>query len=292
VLIVITVVSFQTPSRVNWIVLTAAMILAAVSFLDDLRSLPSSLRFTCHAAAAFTALFALGWAPLTLEISTISLIQLPLALSSAIAILWLAGHTNAYNFMDGINGLAASQAAITGLGMALLTSAVSGPVSSAPVLLSLIIAGATLGFLPHNFPTARMFMGDVGSAPLGFFLATLVLWLARDHDWSLLIPLALLHANFVLDTSITLARRILRRDRWYTAHKEHFYQRLVRAGKSHTFVTLWEMALQVVVLILMVAYIYVSPGARIGLIMAVIAIWLAFFWYCESQFRRFCVNQT
>lgn len=139
-------------------------------------------------------------------------------------------------------------------------------------------------------------MGDVGSASLGFLLATVALWSATActacGTW-LLVPLALLHANFVLDTSITMLRRIVRGEIWYSAHREHFYQRLVRAGKSHTFVTLVEMGLQVIVLLLMVAYLlYVGAGVRLGLIFSVIAIWLAFFCYCEMQFRRFCARQN
>jgi UDP-N-acetylmuramyl pentapeptide phosphotransferase/UDP-N-acetylglucosamine-1-phosphate transferase len=195
--------------------------------------------------------------------------------------------------MDGINGLAAGQAIVTGLGMALLGSVVSGQSSmvSPPVLLSLVIAGACAGFLPHNFPKARMFMGDVGSAPLGFLLAALVVWIARDYGWWLLIPLGLLHANFVLDTGLTLARRILRGERWYEAHREHFYQRLIRAGKSHPFVTGVEMALQGVVLGLMVLYLYASAPVRAGLIALVILMWLAFFAYCERLFRRSCLKQ-
>ncbi|HIG30944.1 MAG TPA: UDP-N-acetylmuramyl pentapeptide phosphotransferase, partial [Verrucomicrobiales bacterium] len=72
-----------------------------------------------------------------------------------------------------------------------------------------IIAGVCAGFLPHNFPKARMFMGDVSSAPLVYLLACLCLWLSVEYGWWLLIPLVLLHANFVLDTGITLLRRIL-----------------------------------------------------------------------------------
>jgi UDP-N-acetylmuramyl pentapeptide phosphotransferase/UDP-N-acetylglucosamine-1-phosphate transferase len=164
-------------------------------------------------------------------------------------------------------------------------------VVSPPVLLSLVIAGACAGFLPHNFPRARMFMGDVGSAPLGFLLAALVVWIARDYGWWLLIPLGLLHANFVLDTGLTLARRVLRGERWYEAHREHFYQRLIRAGKSHPFVTGLEMALQGVVLGLMVLYLHASVPARVGLIAVVILVWLAFFAYCERLFRRRNVEQ-
>jgi UDP-N-acetylmuramyl pentapeptide phosphotransferase/UDP-N-acetylglucosamine-1-phosphate transferase len=200
--------------------------------------------------------------------------------------LWIVGYTNAFNFMDGINGLAAGQAVVTGFGMALLGGMAPNGYHSTPVLWSVAIASAALGFLPHNFPQARMFMGDVGSAPLGFWLAVLVLWLAMNAGAWLLVPLVLLHANFVLDTGITLLRRMMRGERWYAAHREHFYQRLVRSGKSHTFVTSLEMALQGVVLGLMVLYLHASAPVRVGLIALIILVWLAFFVFCEISFRR------
>jgi phospho-N-acetylmuramoyl-pentapeptide-transferase len=102
----------------------------------------------------------------------------------------------------------------------------------------------------------------------------------------LLIPLALLHANFVLDTTITIVRRVVRGDKWHHAHREHFYQRLVRSGKSHTFATSCEIGLQVVVLGLVLAYVRASEPVRWGLIATVIAIWSAFFAFCEIEFRK------
>ena len=129
-------------------------------------------------------------------------------------------------------------------------------------------------------------MGDVSSAPLGFFLAATTIWIANSYGWELLIPLALLHANFVMDTAITLSRRFLRGDKWYSAHREHFYQRLVRAGKTHTFVTLWEMGLQLFVAAMMIVYVHVGVAARIGLILLVLTMWLVFFLYCEFEFRK------
>jgi UDP-N-acetylmuramyl pentapeptide phosphotransferase/UDP-N-acetylglucosamine-1-phosphate transferase len=131
-----------------------------------------------------------------------------------------------------------------------------------------------------------MFMGDVGSAPLGFLLAVLTLWLARTVGPWLVIPLALLHANFFLDTGITLCRRVLRGERWHEAHREHFYQRLIRSGKTHAFVTGLEMALQAVVLGLMVLYLFAGTPIRVGLATLVVLLWLAFFAYCERSFRR------
>jgi len=124
---------FRAFSNPLFVILTAATILAAVSFLDDLKSLPSSLRFTCHAAAAVAVLFALGgqWS----VVFGLDFSPLLFALCSLLALLCLTGYTNAFNFMDGINGLAAGQTAITGLGMALLTSVASCqlPVVSHPL---------------------------------------------------------------------------------------------------------------------------------------------------------------
>jgi UDP-N-acetylmuramyl pentapeptide phosphotransferase/UDP-N-acetylglucosamine-1-phosphate transferase len=286
-------------SGVVLVLMGLAFGLAVLSFWDDLRPLRPAVRFGGHALAAIGVLYVLGWPRFSPDLTALAGPAWPGLVSGIFLFLWLTGYTNAFNFMDGINGIAAGQAIVTGFGMALLGSVASGQstlrssatedgwsVVSPPVLLSLVIAGAALGFIPHNFPKARMFMGDVGSASVGFLLAALVLWIARDYGWWLLIPLGLLHANFVLDTGLTLARRVLRGERWHEAHREHFYQRLIRSGKSHPFVTGLEMALEGVVLGLMVLYLHASVLARVGLIALVILVWLAFFAYCERLFRR------
>jgi UDP-N-acetylmuramyl pentapeptide phosphotransferase/UDP-N-acetylglucosamine-1-phosphate transferase len=260
--------------------------LAVVSFFDDLKPVEVAIRLGCHFLAAVVVLITLGISSITVGISPDASVLVPVIVSGLLGCLWIVGHTNAFNFMDGINGIAAGQAALTGLGMALLAGVASGDFTSPPVLLSFALAGAALGFLPHNFPNARMFMGDVGSAPLGFLLGVLVIWLAWTAGAWLLIPLALLHSNFVLDTAITFVRRVARGDKWHQAHREHFYQRLVRSGKSHAFVTGWEMGLQVFVLGLMLLYLQASVPVRVGLIGLVFIIWLSFFGYCEACFRR------
>ena len=260
--------------------------LAVVSFIDDVKPIRVAIRFGCHFLVAVVILNALEISNITVEFSPGTILLLSLGASGIVGCLWIVGYTNAFNFMDGINGLAGGQAILTGLGMALLAGLTLGDFTNTPVLLSLAIAGAALGFLPHNFPKARMFMGDVGSAPLGFLLGVLVIWLAKTAGAWLLIPLALLHANFVLDTTITLVRRVVRGDRWHEAHREHFYQRLVRSGKSHAFVTGWELGLQGVVLGLMLFYLQAGVSVRFGLVSAVIFIWLTFFIFCEVSFRR------
>jgi UDP-N-acetylmuramyl pentapeptide phosphotransferase/UDP-N-acetylglucosamine-1-phosphate transferase len=271
---------------VTSVMLLSALGIGVVSFCDDLKSVGAAIRFGCHSVAAIAALVALPLSSLHFGGGS-SGCPLPIVhLLWLLGFLWIAGYTNTFNFMDGINGLAAGQAVITGFGMALLGSLTLHAYHSAAVLWSLAIASAALGFLPHNFPQARMFMGDVGSAPLGFCLAFIALWLTLEAGFWLLIPLVLLHANFVLDTSITFVRRIFRGECWHDAHREHFYQRLIRSGKTHAFVTGLEMALQAVVLGLMVLYLFAGTPIRVGLATLVVLLWLAFFAYCERSFRR------
>lgn len=321
------------------VMVPVVLLVAVLSFVDDLKSVTARLRFGCHALAALAALHGLGWPHMQLGWDSTELVTLSRGLTILICFLWLVGYTNAFNFMDGINGIAAGQACITAIGAALIVGAAvseresdreresavvaifqvasasekgegsevsdqrsvvsgrgqEGAVSAAaaartggelPLLFAFVIAGAAAGFLPHNFPRARMFMGDVSSAPLGFLLAALTLWLANHYGWWLLVPLALLHANFVLDTGITLIRRLRRREKWYAPHREHFYQRLVRSGKSHAFVTGIEMILQAVVLGLMLIYVQSGNAVRIALALTVIALWGAFFFYSERTFQR------
>jgi FlaA1/EpsC-like NDP-sugar epimerase/UDP-N-acetylmuramyl pentapeptide phosphotransferase/UDP-N-acetylglucosamine-1-phosphate transferase len=280
------VIGVSADSLITWGIVGLTIVLSAVSMVDDLRSLSARLRLVCHLAVALAGLGLVGLGGLYLGISGGTGWNVPPLVAWLLGVLWVAGYTNAFNFMDGINGIAAGQAFVTGLGMALITALAGASWTSAPVLLSLAVAGAAAGFAPHNFPRARMFMGDVGSAPLGFLLAVLVFWSAHEQGWWLLIPLSLLHANYVLDTGITLARRAWRRERLGAAHREHAYQRLVRAGKSHSFVTLSEVGLQAVALSLMMAYVSADPSVRPLLACLTLAIWVSYLAYAEIVFRR------
>lgn len=258
-------------------------LLATVSFLDDVRSVGIGKRFATHAFAA-TGAIAVLWGITPASVWGLTPSD---AVALVLSFVWITGYTNAFNFMDGINGIAAGQAALTGVGSALIIQMSSGsPQPPAAALGALLLGGAAGGFIPYNYPRARMFMGDVGSAPLGYFLAVLVLWAARDVGESLIIPLVLLHTNFLVDTGVTLIRRVLRREQWYKPHREHFYQRLVRSGKSHTSVTGFEMALQGCVCSMMLVYVRAGLAWRLWLALAVLALWALFFAYCEFEFRR------
>jgi len=192
-----------------------ALLLAAVSFADDLRSMPVGLRLTAHLlAAAFFVWYVL--APIFWWQAAIILI----------GIAWL---TNLYNFMDGSDGLAGGMTMI-GFGAYAAGAALAGQDALATV--SLCIAAASAAFLVFNFHPARIFLGDVGSIPLGFLAGALGVQGWRDEAWPLWFPL-LVFAPFIADASITLLRRLARGDRVWQAHREHFYQRMVRGRFGH-----------------------------------------------------------
>lgn len=201
------------PASLLWLV--PALLLALLSFVDDVRGLPVTMRFAVQLAVA--AAFA-AWV----------LAGLPLVWIAAATLVtaWLA---NLYNFMDGSDGLAGGMAAI-GFGCSGLAALGAGQIDLAAASLS--ITGAAAAFLVFNLHPARIFMGDVGSIPLGFLAAALGLLGWRAGAWPLWFPL-LVFSPFVVDATVTLARRLLRGDRVWQAHKEHYYQRLVRMGWGH-----------------------------------------------------------
>ncbi len=189
--------------------------LAALSFADDLFTLPTLLRLAAHLAAAGIVV--------SLMLGVSDPVQLALL---ALAIAWYA---NLYNFMDGSDGLAGGMA-VFGFGAYAWAAHQSGHDALAGA--SLNLATATGAFLLVNFHPARLFMGDVGSVPLGFLAAALGVLGWRDGAWPLWFPV-LVFAPFVCDATLTLAKRVLRRERVWQAHREHYYQRLVRMGFGH-----------------------------------------------------------
>lgn len=256
--------------------------LSAISLWDDLRGAGVRVRLTVQASAA---LLALTWLFFSDSPGTVT-IDIRLVVECCLGAIWVIGYTNAFNFMDGINGLAGFQTVISGLGMVVVGFFAGLPLTHPALVETIIVAGAGAGFLPYNFPRARVFMGDVGSASVGFILAFLALWIAREAGWWLLLPLACLHANFFLDVVITMARRLARGDVLYHAHREHFYQRLVRAGYSHSFVTGAETLLQLIVLVLVTFGVKTGPANRFVVAGVVGVIWGSLFCFTEFEFRR------
>lgn len=261
-------------------------VLGAVSFLDDMRSVPAGTRLGLHFLAAIGGAWLLGWPLLAVEVESGAGVTLPPVLSGLLIVLWLAGFPNAFNFMDGINGHAGLQTVMTAGGGAWIGAMAAHDWTAPPVLVSAVVAGAASGFLPYNFPKARMFMGDVGSVPLGYMLAFVALWQAKLYGWHLLLPLVLLQFNFIFDAGVTLGRRMLKGERWLEPHREHFYERMALASGSHTVVTNGEMAVQLVCVSMLVASTAAEPPWAWALPVAVIGVWLAYFVSCEVYCRR------
>jgi UDP-N-acetylmuramyl pentapeptide phosphotransferase/UDP-N-acetylglucosamine-1-phosphate transferase len=223
--IIVAAAIFGLPLRI-WIV--PFVLLIALSLLDDWKSMPAAARLLGHLVAA--AIFVATALP---EFGYIGM---------AVTVLAVAWMSNLYNFMDGSDGLAGGMT-LFGFGFYGVAAAWAGDAPFA--LLCLSVAGAALGFLFFNFPPARIFMGDCGSVPLGFLAAALGVAGWHDHYWPAWFP-ALVFSPFVVDASVTLARRALRRERVWVAHRSHYYQRLVQAGWGHRNTSLMEYALMIV----------------------------------------------
>jgi len=208
-----------------------------------------------HAAGALLILLAVGFWP-SVDLPFVGSVHWGW-LGVPLAFFWVVGLTNAYNFMDGIDGLAGSQAVIAGDAWAGLGWLRGEPLVS---LLGLLVAGSSLGFLLHNWPPARIFMGDVGSAFLGFTFAALAVVAALQNP-RFAVAGILLVWPFVFDTSFTLVRRLCHRENVFAAHRSHLYQRLVIAGYSHRTVTLLYVGLALVGALLAIVWVLDLPGS-------------------------------
>ena len=243
-----------------------ALALACVSLAEDWRGLPIAVRFLAHAgaAAAFVWL-ALGTLPWWMQIAL------------TLAVMWM---TNLYNFMDGSDGLAGGMT-VLGFGFLGLAALLANDATTA--LTGFSIAAAALAFLLYNFHPARIFMGDTGSIPLGFMAAALGLLGWQRDLWPLWYPAAVF-SPFIVDASATLAKRILRGERFWTAHRIHYYQRLVQMGWGHRSTALAEYALMLVCGVASLwalrqpAYFQAVTAMGLGALIACLAAWVDVAW--------------
>ena len=264
------VASAKTGFGVAWI--WAVLLLGYISFRDDQGEVPIQRRLAVQLFVSVGVLFAMAG-------STLPAWQLTLAVFGLVAF------TNYVNFMDGINGLVPGQLILMSVG----TTVVCGTAewgTGVPVIIALVLAGAVAGFLPFNFPSPKMFMGDVGSVCLGFSFGVLIFWMAvLGQDKELGYSLLPLTAYFFIEGTVAIIRRMWRREKWWQPHREHFYQRLVRRGWSHMRTSGIIWGLQCLVTIL--TWWQLRSGWSIWLLwLATGLVWGAFFFYAESLFRR------
>ena len=224
----------------GWKLGISSLLIAVVSFIDDCHHLSALLRLVIH----FLAAYLLIWSG-ELELASLVLPGIEwhwsIFAQISISLLFIVWMINLYNFMDGMDGFAGGMAVI-GFG----TLAILGKLAEQPVfmVLNLIIASANGGFLLFNFPPARIFMGDTGASTLGFLAAALSLW--GDHEGIFPLWIAvLIFSPFIVDASVTLLRRILTREKFWVAHKSHYYQRLVELGWGHKRTVLLEYLLMI-----------------------------------------------
>lgn len=242
-------------------------LVAAAGLIDDHRPLSPWLRLAVHVVAALGLSLALlyhagQWLPA--------------------AVLFVAAMvlTNAWNFMDGINGLATIQAAIVATAVAFVGIAWSGGGGGAWVWMAAALAAACLGFLPYNFPRARIFLGDVGSGSLGFAIAALAIFApgpSTGLSWLVLLPLS----AFLVDSGLTLLRRMMRREAWWRPHTQHAYQVWARRA-GHGKVTLAYSGWTFAGALLMV-------GGRLVPVHFMLCIALA--WYTSAAFAWWCLQR-
>lgn len=227
------------------------VLVAGIGWWDDHHPLSASVRLVVHALASAW----LGW---LMYRSGAGLFEASFAAGSCVVLI------NVWNFMDGINGLAASQALLAAIAFALVLPAPTAWVA-------MVLAGACLGFLPFNFPKARIFMGDGGSGSLGYVLAALMACAVLEGGvgwWWAWLPLT----AFLVDAGFTLVARILDRQRWWEPHTQHVYQALARRWQTHGWVTFGYGCFSVCALVLFLPL----GAAQRSFAVPVVGAWLAF----------------
>jgi Fuc2NAc and GlcNAc transferase len=240
-------------------ILVGGLAVAVIGFLDDRRPLPARARVIVHALAAVYAMYCLGGLP---PMQFGDRLYEPGIVGYVIGTLGIVWTLNLFNFMDGIDGIAASEVVFV-CAAGVVLALVSGASTTVPVA-ALILAAASFGFLIWNWPPARIFMGDAGSGYTGYVVAVLAIAAARESPVALL-TWVMLAGVFVIDATVTLVRRVARRERASEAHRSHAYQWLARRWSSHRRVT---------IAVILVDVLWLFPCALCATLFPVFAGWI------------------
>ncbi len=217
--------------RRDVVYIVCGLVIAFLGWRDDTHSLSPRVRFAVQALVAAVSIWGLGYFS-SVTIPLFGKLQLGVA-GIVITFLWIIGLTNAYNFMDGIDGIAGGVAFAAGVGWVLLTSNITYLANSFVFWIALAIAASSLGFLGHNWQPAKIFMGDVGSTFLGYSFAVMPL-IASNKEGDALMLGTLLMWTIIMDAGVTFWRRVYKRENLFAAHRTHVYQRLVIGGYTHS----------------------------------------------------------
>jgi len=248
--------------------LMTGAILAVISLLDDMLSLSARIRLIVQVAVAIGAILCMGGIEFAPEVGSDLFWQI---IVYPIVILGIVWFINLFNFLDGLDGYAALEALFISAGVFIFTHD-----SVLLVLISVIT-----GFLYWNWPKARIFMGDVGSTQLGFVLSVLAIYFHKTNELGIVFWL-MLSAVFWFDATLTLGRRLLNREKLGRAHRKHAYQRLVRSGYSHLKTSLYALAVNILILVV----VYIAYQNRLLLIpcfLLIILLLLFLYWIIERK---------
>jgi len=253
------------------VLLVAGGLIAQVGWWDDRHSLSAPIRLLLHSLAAIAIIAGVGYFqdvtfPVlgTLHLSWVGI---------PVTFIWIVGLTNAYNFMDGIDGLAGGVALAGGIGWTVLSFLVGYGFSSYPFWIGLVIGAGSLGFLVHNWAPAKIFMGDVASTFLGFFFAVLPL-LASNLQGKAATVGAVFMWTFLLDTLITFISRTIRHEKVLSAHRSHLYQRLTLSGLQPYAVSLLYIFFSIIAGLLNIGWIQNFPRFDYLILVGLPVIWI------------------
>jgi len=259
------------------------LVVAIVGVIDDIQPLNAVLRLFIHLAVASTITAVLG------PLRTIALPGLPpLELGIAgwfLTVFWIVGMTNAFNFMDGSDGMAGAGAVVGGLALALIGWQLR---MHMPMMVAAFVAAAAGGFLVFNWQPARVFMGDVGSGFLGTILAAIPLMFPEPEKAAVIVPAVCVLWPYIFDPFVSVLRRLWDGENPLVPHREFFFHRLIRSGVSHAAAATLYGGLAAVGGL--VGWLMVNADVPLGvrmagpLVVVGLAGWLA--WGVESRCRR------
>lgn len=259
--------------------LLTTLAFAILGWQDDKHDLSASSRFFVQLLIAALSSVWLLWNTSLLALNIINI------LIFLLCVLWIVWMANIYNFMDGIDGISAVETIVLGVTAAYWFKE-AGSLSVAFICIA--VAGASLGFLRWNWSPAKIFMGDVGSLSLGGFFAILALYGTTTLDIPFLAFL-ILYAVYLADAGITLLNRMIKNEKWWQAHRSHYYQRAVQSGFSHAQVSLAVFFINIFLALLASLLIAEKISVSITIVMTMGVLSLLMF-LINSRFKRFKSN--
>jgi Fuc2NAc and GlcNAc transferase len=265
----------QAPVQSLLCLLVATLAFALLGWQDDKHGLPVSIRFLIQSLIAALSSIWLLWGIAGFSITIEGIVMLLLC------VLWTVWMANLYNFMDGIDGISAVETIILGA----VTSywfATAGVISFA--IICIAAAGAALGFLRWNWSPAKIFMGDVGSLALGAFFAIIAV-IGTAGVGLPFVAFLILYAVYLADSGITLLHRMIKGEKWWQAHRSHFYQRAVQSGFSHAQVSLAVMMLNIILAVLASLLVFDAIELYTALIVTMAILTVTMF-LINSRFNR------